>query len=281
MDRIELNQFPNVAANAPATLVTDELVGKSLHAIVLERGGTAFTNAHIGNVEVRVDGVDIVEGISGDQLVALNLYDGLPDVTNYTVIYFGDPTARTIRGQHLGNIDFSIYPKPLEIKIDIGAATAPELQAYALTGVPKLDMGIGFNEVEAARMRALLRTVIQPSAAIKRKTYGLTLGSRAGVRLRRAAFFHANLTSVELKKSSLMKFDDISNALNNAIAQQYARAPQAGLYVMDSVVDGNQGEAETTVDGDGKPWNMQLALTTSAGDTITAFSDVHGLLEQL
>ena len=275
MDLLKLNQFPSVAANSIATLVTDQLTDMSVQGLVFERGGGAFTNAHLSNLRVRLDGKDLVNGISGAQLVDLNEYDGLTDVTGYTVLMFGDPTARTIRGQHLGDLDLSIYRKPLEIEAQIGGATTPTLQCYALTGVPKLAMGVGFDAIEAATFRALLRTVIQPAAAVSRASYGITLGSTPGARIRRVNFFHTNLTKVELQKQSLRKWDDVSAALNSAVAQQFARTPQSGLYVLDRMLDGNAGESETTVMSDGRPWNLQLAVTTSAADTITAFADVY------
>lgn len=281
MDLIKLNRFPAVAASALSTLVTDQLLDRSVHAIILERGGTTFTNAHVANVRLRVDGKDLVNGITGAQLVDINEYDGLTDVTNYTCFFFGDPAARTIRGQHLGDLDLGVYRKPLEIEVLLGAATAPTLQAWALCSVPKAQMGVGYDAGEVASFRALLRTVIQPSAAVLRNSYGISLGSSAGARIRRIAFFHTYVTSVEFKKQSLTKWDDISIALNSAVAQQYARTPQSGLYMLDRIVDGNQGEAELTVQPDGRPWNLQVALTTSAGDTITAFSDVYTTMPQL
>jgi hypothetical protein len=281
MDLIRLNQFPAVAANAISTLVTDQLIDTSIHALVFERGGVAFTNAHLSNLRVRLDGKDIVNGLTGSQLVDINEYEGQTDVTNYTFLFFGDPTARTIRGQHLGDLDCSVYRKPLEIEVSIGAANAPTLQVYALTGVPKANMGIGFDALDAATLRALIRTVITPSAAVSRQSYGVSLGSVPGARLRKLALFHANLTRVELTKQSLRKWDDIAIALNTAVQAQFARTAQAGLYMLDRTVDGNQGEAETTVMQDGRPWNIQLNLTTSAADTITAFADVFTTLPQL
>lgn len=281
MDLIALPQFPSVAASAISTLVTDRLLDRSIHALVFKRGGTAFTNAHLSNLRVRLDGKDVVNGITGAQLVDANEYEGLVDVTNYTVLPFGDLAARTIRGQHLGDIDCSIYRKPLEIEVGIGAATAPTLDVFALCGPPKLAMGIGYDANEAAQLRALIRTVIQPAAAITRKSYGLSLGSGAGARLRRAYLYHTNLTSVEFLKNSQRKWDDVPAALNSAIAQQFARTPQAGLYVLDRIMDGNQGEAETTVKADGTPWSLELNVTTSGADTITAFADVYTTHPQL
>lgn len=281
MDLIRLNQFPAVSANGRSTLVTDQLRGYSLHGLVFERGGTAFTNAHMSNIRLRLDGKDVVNGITGAQLVDINEYEGQTDVTNYTNLFLGDPTARTIRGQHWGDLDLSMYQKPLEIEVDVGAATAPTLQCYALVSVPKLSMNIGFSELEAAQFRALIRSTIQPAAAVTRAAYGVSLGSSAGALLRRIAMFHANLTKVDLQKQSLRKWDDVAIALNSNVQQQYARTPQAGLYMLDRIFDGNQGESESTTNSAGQPWNIQLAITTSAADTITAFSDVYTTHAQL
>jgi hypothetical protein len=281
MDLLRLKQFPAVAASSRATLVTDELLDRSIYALLFERGGGAFTNAHLSSIRVRLDGKEIVPGISGAQLVDFNDYDGLADVTNYTAFYFGDPTARTIRGQHQGDLDLSVYRKPLEIEVQIGVATTPTLQVYALCGVPKMQMGVGFSPIEAATFRALTQSTLQPNAAVTRSSFGISLGSAPGARIRKIGFFHTNLTRVELKKQSLLKWDDVTIALNAAVQQHHARTPQSGLYMLDRVFDGNQGEAEQTVQADGKPWNLQVAVTTSAGDTIPTFADIYTTHPQL
>lgn len=281
MELHKLDRFPSVAASAVSSLVTSELSGKSVHALVFELGGTTFNETHINNIRVRLDGRDIVNAISGTQLKELNEYDGYTSVTNYLFLFFGDPTARTVRGQHMGDMDLSIYDAPLEIEVDLGAATAPTLQMYAIAGVPKMAMGVGFDQIEAAHFRHLRRSIIEPTAAVSRNSYSVSLGSRAGARIRKIGFFHTNLTSVELRKNSLYKWDDVSAALNNAVSQQYARVPQSGLYVLDRIVDGNQGEAETTATPEGKPWHIELNLSTSASDTITAFADLHAAMPMI
>lgn len=274
MDLLKLNAFPNVAANATSSMTTDQLRGYSVHAIVLERGGTTFPHTDITSVRVRLNGKDLVNLLTGTQLHAMTDYEGMSNVTNYDFIFFGDPAARTIRGQHLGDVDCSIYNYPMTIEVDVGGATAPTLQAYALVGVPKLQMGIGYSKVEAAILRALPRTVIQPAAAVTRNAYGISIGSSPGARIRRIFFFNSALTSVDLQKQSLIKWQDVSSALNSAVQQQFVRTPQSGLYVLDRVVDGNQGESETTVSPSGQQWNIQVALTTSGADTITAWADI-------
>lgn len=276
MDIIELNEFPNVSAGQPYNLVDDTLTtDMSVHAIIFEQGGT-FSKAQNEDIEIKCEGKTLVPKTNGDVLQKHNTYDGLNDTTNYIVHYFGDPTAKTKRGQHLGDLDKSVYPGAISIKGKVNAAAlSPTLKCYAIVGPNKQKMGIGFNEVDAAMVRALIETVIQPSAAVTNKAYGIGLGSEAGARLRRIFIHHANLTSVEFRKAGFVKHDDISIALNSAVQNDFARAPQSGMYVLDRIVDGSQGEAEMTVKEDGSVYPMQVKLTTSGSDTITALSDVH------
>lgn len=275
MDTVRINPFPTVAASSVATLSTDQLRGFSLHGLVFVQGGTAFTKAQMSSIRIGANGKNFVNDITGAQLQDLNDYDGLNDNTNHVMFYFGDPTARTIRGQHQGDLDLSVHRGPLEIEVDIGAATAPTLQCWALIGPPKAAMGLGFTDAEILMTRSLIRTVLQPSAAVSRKAEGIGLGSGAGARLRKLAFFHTNLTSVEFKKQGIVKHEDLADALNDAIQADFGRVPQSGLYVVDRIVDGNQGEADDTLRPDGQPWNLQTLITTSASDTITVFADVH------
>lgn len=276
MDLVELNPFPSVPATGTASLVTNELAGRSVHGLIFAQSGTTYDRSHITQLKVRAGQKDLIEGITAAELQELNGYDGLPSNASYFVHMFGDPTARTIRGQHLGDLDMDLYgDDPLQIEVKNSGATAPELTVYALVDVPKQAMGIGFSNVEAATVRALLRTVVQPASAINRKAVEIGLGSQAGARVRKLAMFHANLTSVEFRKASDVKHDNIPIALNDYFQTIYARQPVAGLYILDRIADGNQGGAETTLQDNGRPWPFQVMLTTSAGDTITTFADVH------
>lgn len=280
MDLIKLNQFPNVSAGGVSTLVTRELQGMSVHALFFEMGGTTFTEANVDNVRIGLGGKELVEGITGVNLENINEYTGQVPDASYFAHWFGDPMARTIRGQHKGDLDLSIYNSPLEIEVEIAAgAVAPTLQVYALVGAPKMDMGIGFSQIDALMCRALIRSVVQPSAAVVRKSFEIGLGSEAGALIRAVHFFHTNLTSVEFKKQGRDKHDDISVALNSFMQKQFARVPAASHYVLDRVVDGNQGEAETTLRPDGSAWNYQVNLSTSALDTIYTYADVHTALQ--
>jgi hypothetical protein len=273
MDLIKLDEFPSIAANSPFTLNIDNLAGRALHGIILEQGGT-FTKAHLTNLELKIGGKDLFKDITGTQMQTLNTYDGLPDDTGYVGMFLGDPMANTQYGQHLTDLDLSIYTDTLTLKGTIGGATSPTLQAYALVGPPKAQMGLFSSQAELLMTRALIPTVIQPAAAVSRKSYRINVGSNAGAHIRKVGFFHTNLTSVELKTRGLVRHEDASDALNDHVQSTFARAPQSGLYVLDRTVDGYQGKAEPTLDREGNTVPMTLSLTTSAADTIDAFTDV-------
>jgi len=277
MDLIKLDPF-NSFGNGTNTLVTDNnIAGRSIHAFIFELGGTAFTKAMISSLAIIQNGKEYCPTLmTGAQLQDLNDYAGYAADAVYLVYWFGDPTARTIRGQHLGDLDMSIYRDKIEFNMVVAGATAPTCQIYALCGVPKKAMfpGDPYSDSEAATVRALIRSVQQPGGAVK-AAYQIGLGSEAGAKIRALNFFHTNLTSVELRKQGEIKVDDASNALNTFIESQFARTAQAGLYVLDRIVDGNQGESETTLKADGSAWNFQVNLTTSAADTITTFADVY------
>lgn len=285
MDVIALNPFLGVAAGGKATLVTDQLNGMSVHGLMFEQGnggGAGFTKAHMTNVKIRAAEKDLLNTITGAQLQDLNDYNGYPDVANFVVHWFGDPLARTIRGQHMGNLDLSLHKGPLEIAIDINAAAVgPTLKCLAIVGAPKLKMGIGFSDAEALMVRALIPSTIQEAAAVNRKAEPIGLGSGAGARIRALAFFHVNLTKVEFKKQGIVKHEDLTDAENDAYQLQFGRVPQNGLYVVDRIPDGNQGEAEDTVQSNGQPWNLQVLVTTSGADTIPSFADVHTMPQLL
>lgn len=272
MDLIKLNPFETVGANQRAVLSTGQLRGYSVHALIFKRGGTAFTAAHMTNMRARINGKSIFDTISGDKLALHNTYRGVVDSTNYVAYFFGDPTARTIRGQHWGDLDCSLYNYDLEIAVDIGAATDPTLEVQALVSPSKKSMDLGFSDQDLLNFRALVYTQVVLAAAANRQAIQIA-GGGVGSRVSNIGIFHTNLTKLEYKKQSLLKWEDCAIVDNSAIATYYGRDPQSGLYVLDRTVDGNMGEAETTVDGQGVPWNQQFLATTSAADTLNCYVD--------
>lgn len=285
-DLVSVNPFNNVAASSLAqTKYTPVSRNSSLFGIVLTLGGTTFNESHVDSVRIRAPGgKDLIPPISGARLRDMIEYDGMtfPTGRDHIPILFGDPTALTKAGRHVGNFDHSVYPGELTIEVQIGAATAPTLEAHALVDPPKSQMGLGYGDGEILRHRAIRETVLTPSAAVTGQAVPIGIGSSAGALLKKVFFFHSNLTSLRVKKEGLDVFDDVSISLNEHLQQDlYARLPQSGLYVYDRIVDGAMREAGTTVDAQGRVFNWQFEITTSASDTINTYADLLIALPQL
>ena len=281
MDVVKVNPFTNVAASALATAQFIPDRNLALYGIVLVLGGTFTVDAHITLLVVKSGGKELFR-ITGARLQDINGYDGMASDAAHLIIPFADPTARTARGEHIGSLDMTIYRDPLTIEVTIGAATAPTLDAFALITPPKLQLGFGYTPDEAQLHRALIESIIQTSAAVSRKAFGIGLGSEAGALIKKIIFFHATLTSLAVKRNGLDIFDDVDEALNDFIQQDvFARVTNAALYAWDPVVNGNQSEARTTVNADGSAANYQILVTDSAADTITVLADVYSKLPLL
>lgn len=286
-DLVKIDPFNNVAASSLAvTKYRPPSQQSSLFGIILQLGGTAFNESHINSIRVKAPGGKdlLTTSLSGARLRDLWEYEGgtWDTARAFVPIMFGDPFALTKSGRHIGNFDHSVYQGDMTIEVDIGAATAPTLSAVALVDPPKALMGLGYEAGEILRHRALIETVLTPSAAVTNQAQQIGIGSAAGALLRRVAFFHANMTAIRVKKEGLIVFEDVSAALNNYIGENiFARLPQSGLFVYDRIVDGSQRESGTTVQRDGRVFNWQFELTTSGADTIRAWSDVFIALPQL
>lgn len=283
MDLVKINPFQNVGANQLATTQFEPEGPASLFGILLKLGGTTFDETHIDSLTLKHSGKTLLPGVTGARWRDVLEYEGLTFDAAYIPLLFGDPTARTAKGQHLGNFDFTRWPGRMTIEVDIGGATAPTLDAWAILSPPKSLMGLGYTDGEAMLHRALVETVLQPAAAVQKKAFDIGMGSEAGALLKRLMFFHANITELQVKRSGFDIYEDIPVALSASWQDDiFTRVPQAGLEVYDPIVDGNYSEVKTTVDPTtGRPYNYQVRLTTSAADTITAYADLLTLLPRL
>lgn len=285
MDVVKVNPFNSVAANALSTTQFIPDRNLALYGLVLVMGGgtPAFNADLIDRVTIKSGGKELMR-LTGERLQDINGYDGMASDTAHLIVPFADPTARTARGEHLGSFDMTIYRDPLTIEVLIGnvLVSPPTLDAFALITPPKLQLGFGYTPDEAQLHRALIESVIQPSAAVIRKAFGIGLGSEAGALIKKIVFFHTVLTSLAVKRNGLDIFDDVDIALNDFIQQDvYARLTNPLLYAWDPTANGNQSEARTTVNPDGTAANYQILVSTSALDTITVLSDVYSKLPLL
>lgn len=276
MDLIKVNPFTNVVATGKATSTWIPPFPCSLHGFVFQLAGTFVLGTHITGVTVKAGNKRLVPGISGTRLQDLYEYEGLINDAAYFSVLFGDPTARTMNGKHLGNFDHTIYPGNMTIEVDISGATAPVLDCWAMVMPPKLAMGVGYSQAEAELHRALVETTIQTSAAVTEKAFDIGLGSEAGALLKKLVFFHeGDLTQLSIKKAGFDIYEQIPNALAAYLQDDmYTRLPQANVVVYDAIIDGDYSEVKTTIKPDGTPYNYQVRLSVAGAETIVTYADV-------
>ena len=276
-DVVKVDPFDNVVATGLATTKYRPIGPSALFGFVLILGGT-FTEANITSIRVKAPGgKDLIPSISGARLRDLIEYEGLINDATHLPILFGDPTAQTLRGKHLGNFDHTVYPGDMTIEVDIAGAIAPTLEARALITAPKILLGLDFTPAEAAQHRALIETVLTISAAVNNQSQQIGVGSAAGSQIKKVLFFHGgNMTQLDVKKEGLNIYEEVDAALNDYLQDDLwgARLPQANLFVYDRLVDTSYGQAGTTIKRSGVPFNWQFRVSTSAADTVTVFADL-------
>ena len=126
-DVVKVDPFDNVVATGLATTKYRPIGPSALFGFVLILGGT-FTEANITSIRVKAPGgKDLIPSISGARLRDLIEYEGLINDATHLPILFGDPTAQTLRGKHLGNFDHTVYPGDMTIEVDIAGAVSPTL----------------------------------------------------------------------------------------------------------------------------------------------------------
>lgn len=276
MDVIRVDPFTNVGVSQRATATWRPPAPMSLHGFVFVLGGTDFDETDIDQMRVKKGGKELVPAISGANHRDLYEYEGIVYDAAHVPVMFGDVAARTFRGKHMGNFDHTVYPGDMTLEVDIGSgADAPTLEAYALIMPPKQAMG-AFTDEEAALHRAYVETIIQTSAAVDQKAFDVGIGSQAGALLKRLYFVHGgDMDSLSVKRRGIDIWEDIPQALADYMQDDlYARAPQANMYVYDTMLDGDYSEIKTTMDRNGNPVNYQVRVTTSDAATITTYADI-------
>jgi len=271
MRKWKLPPFENVGAGLTAIMPRIPQ-GEVFHAIVLKLGGTTFTKSQIDQIKLRLGG-KVIWDITGANLDAINSYLGMTANASYLVVPFSEFNARTALGESIGAIDTANLQYSgfsAEIKIN-AAALAPTLEAWAITTPQK-------NVAQAEHLplfRALVPSTHNKSAAGE---YNLPfpLGSSAGALIKRVHLFHANLTQFNVKMNGVDLLDNGELGVVQYFQNLLTRTTQAGLFVFDPIVRDNQSAAIPTLkDASGAENNFQFLATLSAGDTITAYSELY------
>lgn len=264
----KLPPFQNVAASSTAVMPFVHS-GMTIVGIIFKRGGT-FTATHMSNIRLRLDGKPFID-VTGINLEDICKYEKYGTASAYSYLPFGDLRAMTQRGQMLGAVDTSIKGmKPMEMEVDIGAATTPTLEAWAVLAPPK-----AVDDPNKLTIRALLKSTHTPAAAADNELQ-LPTGSREGGLIHRVYAFHSNVTKMQVAKDGLWLQQEGEEALLDFMqALTPTRANQTGLITFDPTFTDAQTDSIATLRPDGSPASFSWKLTTSAADTIVTYTSMY------
>lgn len=247
----------NVVATGEAT--SQIPLGKTLNNLQLQLGGTAFTKAMISAFKLRANGKIIVEG-SGTQIDKINAYRGLTTNAAFLDIFFEDLAGLDQLDRFVGALDTSQGIANLTTEITIAGATAPTLSALIEEAAPQRDSSGNPSEVSGL-MCKLLRYPFSVASG-GQLPFNAPFGQNGAV-IKRVHVFNTGgfMTGATVKEDSLV-IHETTKLQNEYMQVKNGRVPQAGVYTVDFVMDGNMRNALDTR----KTRNLEFLFDFSAAD---------------
>jgi hypothetical protein len=274
-----LEPWVNVVATGRAVLNSTLVLGNIIERVYLVLGGGAFTKAMITALRVKLNGKVTFGDISGSNLDLFQTYQLGNSAAGFLTVDFVEPDSKSMQGEILGAIDTNAAGvNTFTMEADISGATTPTLDSWAqLRDVDSVSQANGFNPNLRPLLRALISTSLTASAAAEQQ-YQINVGSGGNSLIKRLVIFSTILTNVRVKRNSLDVYELVAPTLATWVQGDYAKHPQANMYVLDWLVDGNQSDTQPTRNADGTLANYQWLLTASGAGTFTVYADVYSIL---
>jgi hypothetical protein len=274
-----LEPWVNVVPTGRAVLNSSLVLGNIIERVYLALSGGAFTKAMITALRVKLNGKVTFGDISGTNLDLYQTYQLGNTNAGFLTVDFVEPDSKSMQGEILGAIDTNAAGvNTFTMEADISGATTPALDSWAqLRDVDSVSKGNGFNPNLRPLLRAMISTSITATAAGEQQ-YGVNIGSGGNSLIKRLVVYSTVLTNVRIKRNSLDIYEFVAPALASFIQSDYGKHPQANMYVVDWLADGNQSDTQPTRNADGTLANYQFLLTASGAGTFLVFADVYSIL---
>lgn len=254
--------FSNVVAAGTAT--NNITPGRTLENLRLKLGGTALTKVMISLFRMKANGKTIIEG-SGTHLDMINAYRGESTAAGYLDIQFADYAMLSEMDRMVGAFDTSLGISNITTEVTIAGATAPTLTPILIESAQQKDL-----QGNAAPFAGLISKNLRYPFNIAtggRLPFTTPFGPQSGSIIKRVHVLHGgNMTGATVKQDGLVVHESV--AAENSFDQTKAgRVPQANMYTIDFVLDGNIKKALDTRDAKSLEWLFDF----SAADTGTIY----------
>jgi hypothetical protein len=249
--------FANVVAAGTAT--NQITPGRTLELLQLKLGGTALTKAMITLFKLKANGRTLIEG-TGTEIDKINAYRGVATNAAFLDIPFFDENMFDHLDRQVTSFDTANGVQNITTEVTIAGATAPIITPILVESASQKD-----KTGNAAPYSTLVGKLLRYPFSIAnggQLPVTVPFGEDSGAIIKRLHVFHGgNMTGATVKQDGLVVHESL--AAENAYMQtRSGRVPQANVYTIDFVKDGNIRNALDTRDARSLEW----LLTFSAAD---------------
>ncbi len=264
--------FSNVVATGTAT--NQITPGRTLENFKLKLGGTSLTKAMLTAIKVKANGKVIIEG-TGAELEKLNAYRGETTNAAYLDIPFADYCLNNEFDRMVSAFDTSLGIANITTEVTVTGATAPTLTPIVVESAAQKSRG-GEYQPFAPLVAKVLKYPYNIASG-GRLPITVPFGPQNGAIIKRLHVLHGgNMTGATVKQDGLVIHESLK-AENEQEQVRMGRVPQANMYTLDFVVDGDIRKALDTRDAKSLEWLFDFSAADT-GSVIVEYIDLLGNL---
>jgi hypothetical protein len=243
--------FSNVVPTGPAT--NNIVPGRTLEVSRIKLGGTALTKAMLDLVRVKAGSKTLIEA-TGPHLDKINAYrTNIAQDAAFLDLFFADYSLNNELDRMVGAFDTSLVgAQGITQEIKVNGATAPVITPILIESAQQKDR----SGAMAPYAPLISKLLPYPFSIANGGKLPVTVpfGPTTGSIIKRMHVLHTgNMTGATVKQDSTVVHESIK-AENEYEQKRFGRTPQANMYTLDFVVDGDIRKALDTRDARTLEW---------------------------
>lgn len=261
---LKLQPFTNVVNSGVAVTDLRHLFGYGLQRLILNLGGT-FTKSMITGLQLKANSKVIVD-TDGAKMDLRNQYRGISANASFLTLDFMELFAKSKLGMEAGTLDTTVGIRDLRLEVQIAGATNPTLQGVAEVTTPQIAGEYQAVRPLISRIHRMTQTI---GAAGEFALQVPHLDPNAGGSIfKRIAIYSANMTAARVERNGVRELDIYSKAFNDFNQAEYKKVPQAGLFMLDFMIDNIMEQRLLDTRPAAGCTTCQIYGTFSAGETV-------------
>lgn len=250
--------FSNVVPTGTAT--NQVTPGRTLENFRLKLGGGSLTKAMIQKLRVKANGKVIID-TTGPDLDKINAYRGAGTDADFLDIFFADYSLNNELDRMVGAFDTSLGIGNITTEVTLAGATAPVLTPILVESAQQKDR-TGVAQPYAPLISKVLSYPWNISNG-GRLPVNVPFGPGSGSIIKRLHVVHSgNMTGATVKEDGLVIHESVTDE-NEYDQARHGRVPQANVYTIDFVVDGDIRKALDTRNSRSLEWLFDFSAADS------------------